>query len=140
MRELLFRAWDKEGNNYSNWQPQMIYTDNWAEATETNGSILNPCIESKRFIFEQYTGRKDNNNVKAFAHDLFTYNEKTYRIEYVEDYLTWAIFTEKEWGRYNKGNNHFKYCYSDEERSYFLHELESYEFEIIGNIHEGEKI
>ncbi|GAG85780.1 unnamed protein product, partial [marine sediment metagenome] len=82
----------------------------------------------------QYTGLKDKKEKGAYGGDKIKFNGAVYRIEWVQDFLTWAIFTEQEWEWYKSGSNHFKYYRTDEERSYFLHELESYEFEIIGNI------
>ncbi len=75
MREIKYRAWDKEGNNYSGWNPQMIYPDRWAEATETKESILNPCIKSNRFIFLQFTGLKDKNGVEIYEGDKIFSND-----------------------------------------------------------------
>lgn len=86
----------------------------------------------------QFTGLQDRNSVDIYCKDLFKFEGKIYRVEYIDSFMTYAMFTEEQWKWYEEGSNHFKYCYEeDNDDRYFLHELCSYEIEIIGNIHEG---
>ena len=122
MRTIKFRAWDKEGNDYSDWKPQMIYPDKWAEAAETKGGVLYP-HESNRYDFMQYTGLKDKNKKDAYHKDLITNPSrnggKAHPIEWSERFGAWV-------GKYGS----LEYLIAEE--------IEI--IEIIGNIYEPELI
>ena len=89
-----------------------------------------------------YTGRKDKAGKEMYGGDIIKDHEGAIkRIEYIDDYMTFCPFTGIEWDLYNEGSNHFKYCYDvrdDGSRPLkFLCWYESYELEVIGNIHEN---
>jgi len=101
---------------------------------------------------EQCTGLKDKNGKLIFEGDVCRidsygtdYESSTMNciIKYVPDFMTFCPFPKKYLDWYEKGSNHFKYC-GDVERSagfrHFLYQFESYEIEIIGNIHENPEL
>ena len=67
MRDIKFRAWDKEGN-------KMISGDNFAfeEYAPLNDLFHN---NFKRFDFMQYTGCKDGNGVEIYEGDIIETHE-----------------------------------------------------------------
>ncbi len=123
MRVIKFRAWDKEGNNYSNWKPQMIYPENWEESVETKGSILNPCVNSKRFDFMQYTGLKDKNGVDYYEDDLVQCGD-----------FIGQIYYEPKGCKYM-----WKHIKSDTYFDATFHDA-GYRSEIIGNFHQDKHL
>jgi uncharacterized phage protein (TIGR01671 family) len=122
VREILFRA---------RWKCDKEVIEDFMEA-RTLGSL-----NADHLIVEQYTGLTDKNGVKIWEGDYILFGKLKYRIEYIEGFMTYCVFTDQEWGWYKDGSNHFKYCYQeDNEKRYFLHEFDSYEVEVVGNVFE----
>ncbi len=142
--KIKFRAWDKEGNDYSNWKPQMIYQSDWGKAIETKGSLLNPCIKSNRFIFMQYTGLKDKNDKEIYEGDIVLCEIWHGGVE--------AVFHEKKLKKQGKTTDwkypykiiymkdRFELGYTDDDQIpadlKYIHE----QIEIIGNIYQNKDL
>ena len=121
-----YRAWDKEGNNYSKWKPQMIYTDNWAKAVETKDSILNHCGKSNRFCFMQFTGLKDRHGIEIYEGDILKDNVgRIWVISYRENLATF-IFLYR--GKKDSWQSYMQFIKSQKP------------LEIIGNIYENPEL
>ena len=140
MREIKFRALTREGN--------IIKDIGCIEFFDDEMIIVNGEIPVKQIM--QYTGLNDKNGVEIYDGDicLIVYSsghlkqEDTVRIEWVDEFMTFCPFTNKEWDSYKRGMNHFKYCYEGDYRGdppqlCFLCQYESYELLVIGNIHEN---
>ena len=69
-REIKFRCWDKEGNNYSGWKPQMIYPETFSEQVETPNCQFPHPYKTSRYEFMQYTGLKDKNGKEIYEGDI----------------------------------------------------------------------
>jgi len=130
MREIKFRAWDKENK-------EMIYPSNEITLSgEFNGEQYEQVVpawsysETSERIFMQYTGLKDKNGREIFESDILRLKRK------IEGYpknpiVSWA---SGRWGLQNqKGNKNFEIHGSlfDEDNPEILDECE-----IIGNIYE----
>src|SRR6478609_653557 len=90
MREIKFRAWDREGNNYSYWKPQMIYQEDWALAVETPGNLMCPTYKSKRFEFMQFTGHTGKGNVPIYEGDILKFFDKIIAVVVWSDFGGWS--------------------------------------------------
>jgi len=120
MREIKFRAWDREEKNY-------IFFD-------ALDGILSKCDEVYRQrcvgVFEQFTGLRDKNGKEIYENDICKIR---FDIDKVEDYI-YASLTEKE----------IRTC----ERVFVVEsplfnnqpELNADIIEIIGNIHENPEL
>lgn len=131
-RQIKFRAWNKARGG---WVNSLVLGKMHVN------SIVNSHINS---IIEQFTGLKDKKGTDIYESDLCLINGVIYRIEYIQDFMTFCPFRQHEWEWFKEGNNHFKYCYESshliEGTIHFLSQLESYEIEVIGNIHDNPEL
>lgn len=113
---------------------------------KTLSQLINTTFRRSQFEYRgEWTGLKDENGKEVFEGDICLIYGLAYKIEYIKKYMTFCPFTKEQWQWYKDGSNHFKYCYEESHQGenttlYFLSQLESYEIEIIGNIHENPEL
>lgn len=133
MRDIKFRGWWRHRDGSAH---ELIEDINDRPISDLN---------EPHFIIEQFTGLLDKNGKEIYTSDICLINGVAYHIEYVEEFMTWCPFKAGDFELYQMGrNNHFKYCYESDNlidgTFHFLSQLESYEIEIIGNIHEDKHL
>lgn len=106
MREIRFRAWDKENNTMLTWEQLKSEADfSW--------------FADENLVFMQYTGVKDENGVQIFEGDIYRYEYYTGSgVEYRNRVVEWET-TEIAY-----------------EGVFHGYEINNYEIEVIGNIYE----
>ena len=127
MREIKFRAWDKEDEEYISWY-QLTHTrynqDYLREHGDPEGPFLS-MMTDKYIQLEQFTGLRDKNGKEIYEGDIYKceYEDGPQIVEYYEGY---------------EGDSHpvqgFIFC------SFFREDNVISDIEVIGNIHENPEL
>lgn len=130
-REIKFRVWDAVAKRYVDLSTLTITYDGKLTAVTTS-EIMNPVLNQKNYIVEQYTGLKDKNGKEICEGDIFrnTINGGTWRVYWNEkDSAFWVDsgvdgcnLGDFDWDRNNR-----KYGFVEKN------------CEVIGNVHEPPK-
>ena len=126
MREIEFRVWDKDAQQY--YQPAFILGDDIWVALDNNKPFELDCIGAiygDILVIEQYTGLKDKNGTKIYEGDRvkLDLNNEGYKnsvVVYRDNYMQFMFDHPKE--VYTMTEHHFK----------------PKDLQVIGNVHEEE--
>ena len=126
MREIEFRVWDKDAQQY--YQPAFILGDDIWVALDNNKPFELDCIGAiygDILVIEQYTGLKDKNGTKIYEGDRvkLDLNNEGYKnsvVVYRDNYMQFMFDHPKE--VYTMTEYHFK----------------PKDLQVIGNVHEEE--
>ena len=132
MREIKFRTWNKNTSliEKMNYQP---FTDSYYSTDE--GTLLNDFFTDSNFVFMQYTGLKDKNDVEIYEGDYILVSGYDYE-EPSDDWEGIVTMGQFGWGilGYNSNGN---------KAFYYLNEIGgSYTtiWEVISNICENPEL
>ena len=141
MREIKFRAWDKQDRRMITHEQDFIPL----KVTNLGVLRLNPNIEKDnwefmnrdRFYLMQHTGLKDRNGKEIYEGDIIKYND------YVVDPETDEVYDREITGviKYNEEYQTLDILV-DEKRidEYWIVRTSECEVEVIGNIYENEEL
>jgi len=144
-REILFRGKSLFKSEW--WQGYYIYSryDNKHYIVQDSiiSGNINQFVSFAHFAevdfntIGQYTGIQDENGAKIFEGDIIKAKGLNFVVEWVEEYLTYAIIKTPAYSVY-KDDNYFKYSHLEtNDKIYFICQLEAYEIAVIGNIHDN---
>ena len=111
MREIKFRVYDSISKTMHNWEyiKHMSLT----------------FFDLEHYTLEQFTGLKDKNGVDIYEGDVFYINNRTFKVEFIEDSCRYVLTTGKGYDTRN--------CIDLTCDTIFYHE-------VIRNIHENKEL
>ena len=130
MREIKFRAWNKEQNVmcYDNEDDTSYY---WDGVRSSIISLINYRLNRGDYDFMQYTGLKDNAKRELYDGDICQGDEgKIYQIVWMNDYAKWGVKVVKTKNVLTRGQIFPLHQYLNKVNGRVV-------FEVIGNIHEN---
>lgn len=135
MREIKFRAWDKENKKffkpifeaYNGKIEELILTLNGRLQIRTLNNLIDESMFPDRFELMQFTGLKDKNGKEIYEGDIVK--------EY--EYYGTIVGTFVDIVRYDSKIACF--VIGKDERDFFL-DLPEYDYEVIGNIYENPEL
>ena len=128
MREIKFRAWNKE-ENIMCYENEDFDADYWDGHYASLLEVINNSLKADRYIFMQYTGLKDKNGKEVYLGDILEYTFTDYKGKklWKERYIIKENISGWEMRNITKPRGH---------RSLSL--VKNYK--IIGNIYENPKL
>ena len=132
MREIKFRAWDKQSKKYRKLKSitfdekgKIDVLNIWGFDIIYQKDIiinLNCEKELKRIVLEQYTGMKDAYGTRIYENDILAYAE-------IENVFEGVVKYDDEDGMFILNNDNITYNFSQENSEWYV---------VFGNIHEIE--
>ena len=144
-RVIKFRGYDEENKT---WRYGFYYKGTNGGARIASYIIADDglmyYIHSEKSI-GQFTGLTDKNGVDIYEGDILSFHvdwaeQPNKEVVFDDEFHSYVLLSgiEKEWVA--KGSNHYKYWTTDEDNIYLLHQAESYDCEVIGNIHQSPEL
>ena len=132
MREIKFRAWDKDNN---------CMIENWYEITEekfTKDRFLGRQAQTLVTEVMQFTGLKDKNGKEIFEGDIIKVHDLEEDEEIRDEDFIGVFIYDKENLRFQFDEKYLGYI--DEIGFIVTSDWLDYEYEVIGNIHENKEL
>lgn len=128
MRELKFRAWNRQDNEYITGNRIRVDGDGllYIDRITVKTAFVHHTRKNPWFIVEQYTGLKDKNGTEIYEGDIIRAPEYIGRIFYDEEYAYFKLKTSRS-----------DHCFIALMQQL---EIEMDDLEVVGNIHENPEL
>jgi len=146
MREIKFRAWIKPNN--TGFEGEMITQESnsdWFMISNGTGFTIvedhTDYLEEDQFVIMQYTGLKDKNGVEIYEGDIIAYTNLLEEEKKGSIYFREGSFRlkQKTLGK-NEWDGEVRMWNDGSHDWYSIENLESFEMEVIGNIHQNPEL
>ena len=128
MRELKFRAWNRQDNEYITGNRIRVDGDGllYIDRITVKTAFVHHTRKNPWFIVEQYTGLKDKNGTEIYEGDIIRAPVYIGRIFYDEEYAYFKLKTSRS-----------DHCFIALMQQL---EIEMDDLEVVGNIHENPEL
>ncbi|MBV1928627.1 MAG: YopX family protein [Gammaproteobacteria bacterium] len=151
MRDIKFRAWNKLSAHPNMIDVEQLTYDECGGLSHVSGWCVDPddggeqTLSIAQFELMQFTGLTDKNGVDIYEGDIVSFHvdwigQPNKQVIFDKDFHSYVLLSGEEKRWVAKGSNHFKYWSTDEDNIYLLHEADSYDVEVIGNIYENPEL
>lgn len=135
MREIKFRAWDKENKEMLDIED--LHWDDCIRDFSIRTTMYRDYFDIKDMILMQYTGLKDKNGKEIYEGDIVKINAHSYDFGFEKDRIGEIRFLGGAFGFY-KQLSEKEYLFNELSIEFAYGELEYYE--VVGNIYENKNL
>lgn len=156
MRDLKFRGISKDTGLFvhGNLIQSSVYKDGHTQCWIQEKSLLGlGAVSTPTANFTevhsktvgQFTGLQDKNGVGIYEGDILAFTHEweeqpTKQVVFNNEFHSYTLLSKEDKRHVDGGYNHFKYWDTDEDNIYLLHQVDAYQIEVVGNIHQNSEL